>query len=139
MNRSEFTEEEWLEYDEHAAFYYSNIINSLILFSMTTVELDKLAAPTFNPLSELESEIDYAFLPVCFETVFRNNFILNCFKQPLLDFKAATDRISADIWDWQFIDTHTTWVGIRAQAYNLLKLLKIESRAYNDEFVKVIL
>ena len=62
-------------YDKDVDFYYSNLINSIILFTLTTNELEKLSGPVFNPLAELESEIDYAFTPVCFETVFRNNLI----------------------------------------------------------------
>lgn len=43
-----------IEYDKHADFYYTNLINSLILFSLTTEELEKLAGPVFNPMTELE-------------------------------------------------------------------------------------
>jgi hypothetical protein len=73
-NNSSFNKGE-LEYDKHSDFYYSNLINAIILFSITSTELEILAEPTFNPIFELETEIDYALTPVCFETIFRNGFI----------------------------------------------------------------
>ena len=69
LKSKEFNDE---YYDKCVDFYYTNLINSLILFTLTTNELEKLAGPAFNPISELESEIDYAYTPVCFETIFRN-------------------------------------------------------------------
>jgi hypothetical protein len=46
---------------------------------LTKDKLEELDAPMFDPLFELESEIDYAFTPVCFETIFRNKLIDNAF------------------------------------------------------------
>ncbi len=45
--------EERLEYDKCVNFYYSNLINSIILFALTSDELEKLTAPAFNPISDL--------------------------------------------------------------------------------------
>lgn len=100
-----------IEYDKYADFYYTNLINSLILFSLTSKELQKLAGPVFNPLTELESEIDYAFTPVCFDTIFRKGLIDNSFKSELLSFKKVTDDIPSEIWDWEFLDKHETWIS----------------------------
>ena len=36
-------ENEEREYDKHVDFYYTNLINSIILFSLTKKELEKLA------------------------------------------------------------------------------------------------
>ena len=44
-------------------------------------------------LSELETEIDYAFTPVCFETIFRNKLLDEPFRAELLVFKKDTDDI----------------------------------------------
>lgn len=121
-------------YDRNVEFYYSNLINSLVLFSFTTKELEKLAGPLFNPMSELETEIDYAFLPVCFETIFRNDRIDSSLKSELLDFKKKTDDIPAEVWDWEFIDTHELWVEARKDANDLLNKLGIKGREYNDEY-----
>lgn len=128
---------EQLEYDKHVNFYYSNLINSIILFALTLDELDKLAAPTFNPMSELETEIDYAFTPVCFETIFRNKLLDESFKAELLAFKKSTDDIPPEIWDWDHIEIHPTWVQIRQKANELLEKLGIESRTYNDDYTIV--
>jgi hypothetical protein len=125
------------EYDSHVDFYYTNLINSIVLFSLTTTELEKLARPTFDPIFELESEIDYAFTPVCFETIFRNGRIDNAFKNDLLSFKKETDAIPTEIWDWEFIDNHETWISLRLKANNLLERLGITSRTYNDDFTTV--
>ncbi|MGF7038416.1 hypothetical protein [Mucilaginibacter lappiensis] len=125
------------EYDKYVNFYYSNLINSIILFALTSNELEKLATPTFNPISELETEIDYAFTPVCFETIFRNQLVDESFKTELLAFKKGTDDIPSEIWDWDHIDIHPTWILIRQKANELLEKLGIESRTYNDDYTTV--
>ncbi len=130
-------DKEELEYDKHVDFYYTNLINSIILFSLTTEELDKLAGPAFDPMFELESEIDYAFTPVCFDTIFRNIMIDNSLKNELLAFKKETDDIPKEIWEWEYIDNHNTWVSIRKNANILLDKLGVTSRIYNDDFITI--
>jgi hypothetical protein len=104
---------------------------------LTTKELEKLAGPVFDPMFELEAEIDYAFTPVCFESIFRNDLIDNSLKIELLTFKKETDDIPNDIWDWEFIDSHTTWISVRQKANNLLDKLGVTSRTYNDDFTSI--
>lgn len=125
------------EYDQHVDFYYTNVINSLILFSMKSAELEKLAGPVFDPMFELESEIDYAYTPVCFETVFRNRRIDVSLRDELLEFKRQADEIPSEIWDWEFLDVHPTWLAARQRANELLDKLGVSSRTYNDDFVTI--
>ena len=130
-------DKEDIEYDKHVDFYYTNLINSIILFSLTSKELEKLAGPVFNPMSELETEIDYAFTPVCFNTIFRNGLIDNSFKDELLAFKKWTDDIPSEIWDWEFIDNHEIWGTTRLNANALLDILGVTSRNYNDDYTSI--
>jgi len=130
-------DKENLKYDKNVSFYYSNLINSIILFSLTFEELDKLGGPLFNPIFELESEIDYAFTPVLFETIFRNGIIDNSFKSDLLKFKQETDDIPQEIWDWDYLDKNETWILIRQKANELLDKLGIDGRTYKDEYTTV--
>jgi len=130
-------ENEEREYDKHVDFYYTNLINSIILFSLTKTELEKLAGPVFDPMFELESEIDYAFTPVCFEAIFRNGLIDQSFRSDLLTFKKETDDIPKEIWDWEFLDDQMTWVSLRLKANSLLDKLGIASRTYNDDFTTI--
>ena len=125
------------EYDKHVDFYYTNLINSIILFSLTSDKLEKLAARTFDPIFELESEIDYAYTPVCFDTIFRNGIINNSLKTELLEFKKQTDDIPKEIWDWEFLDNHKIWTDIRQKANNLLDKLGVTSRTYNDDYTTI--
>lgn len=125
------------EYDKHVDFYYNNLINSLILFSLNEEELEKLEGPVFNPMRELEAEIDYAFTPVCFETIFRNSIVAESLNEELLAFKKWTDEIPSEIWDWDFIDTHEIWINTRLKANLLLDKLNVESRAYNGDFTTI--
>lgn len=127
-------ENEELGYDKHVEFYYTNLINAMILFSLSSKELEKLAGPLFNPMTELESEINYAFTPVCFETIFRKKYIDNSLKNELLTFKKEIDNIPSEIWDWDFIDNHTTWISVKQNANNLLDQLGVTSRVYNYDF-----
>lgn len=122
---------EEIDYDKYVDFYYTNLINSIILFSFTRNELEKLSAPSFDPIFELESEIDYAFLPVCFDTIFRNNVIDISLKNELLEFKQETDNISSEIWNWEFIDNHESWITVKQKASILLDKLGIVNRVYN--------
>jgi hypothetical protein len=126
-----------IDYDKHVQFYYTNLINSIILFSLTTEDLEKLAGPVFNPMFELGSEIDYAFTPVCLETIFRKGRIDSSFREELLTFKKETDDIPKEIWDWEFIDNSVTWISIRQKANTLLDKLHVTSRIYNDDFTTI--
>ena len=126
------------EYDQHVKFYYTNIINSLILFTYNSAELDKMEPILIDPLTELYQELDYAFTPVLFETVFRNNFIDASLKLDLLIFRTRVEKIPSEIWDWNFLDTHEDWKSIRLEAKNLLSKLNIKSREYNTDFTTII-
>lgn len=128
---------EELEYDKYVEFYYTNLINSLILFSLNSKELEKLTEPSFDPIFELESEIDYAFVPVCFNTIFRKGLINYSFKDELLQFKEWTSQIPSEIWDWEFIEKHETWVTTRLKANAILDKLGVTSRIYNDDFITI--
>ena len=130
-------DKEEIEYDKHSDFYYTNLINSIILFSLTLKEMEKLAGPVFNPMTELESEIDYAFTPVCFDTIFRNGIVDNSIKSELLEFKKWTDDIPSEIWDWEFIDNHAIWNMTRLKANSLLDKLGVTSRTYNDDYTTI--
>ena len=122
-----------IDYDANAHYYYENIINTLILFTKKKEDLLKLAGPVFDPLFELESELDYAFLPVLFETVFRKNLIEKELQTSLLDFKKYVDDIDSSIWDYEFIDHHPKWIAARANADDLLNELGINYRNYSDD------
>lgn len=136
---SELKSEEFNDeyYDKQVDFYYSNLISSLILFTFKTDKLEKLAGPVFDPIFELESEIDYAFTPVLFETIFRKGLINNSHKLELLKFKKKTDNIPSEIWDWEFIDNHNTWIEIRKEADELLDKLGVSSREYSEDYTTV--
>jgi hypothetical protein len=136
---SELKSEEFNDeyYDKHVDFYYSNLINSLILFTFKTDKLEELAGPVFNPMAELGTEIDYAFTPVCFETIFRNGLIDESYKSELLSFKKKTDEIPVENWEWEFIDNHVTWIEIRKEANELLDKLGVSSREYSEDYTTV--
>jgi hypothetical protein len=121
-------------YDKNVDFYYFNLINSIILFSLTSEELKKLMAPTFDPIFELESEADYAFLPVLFETIFRNKLINESLRAELLSLKKDSDDIPSEIWDWNYFDEHPSWINLRLKANTLLDKLGIESRTFHDTY-----
>jgi hypothetical protein len=125
------TDNDNIEYDKHVNFYYQNLINSLILFSYPPEILEKLSEPKFDPLFELESEVDYAFTPVCFETIFRNGLIDNSLRHELLTFKSEVDDISSEIWDWGYIDKHEKWISTRQKANSLLDKLGVTIRTFN--------
>lgn len=133
-----FTEEELLECDKHVDFYYTNIVNSLILYTYNVDQLDEMAPILVDPLAELYEELHYAFIPVLFETVFRNKPINESLKEDLLQFKNNVENIPVEIWDWDFLDEHETWKNIRLEAEMLLNKLNIETRTYNTDYTTIL-
>ena len=130
----DFTECELLEYDKHVEFFYTNIINSLILFSYSSEELRKMEYILIDPLTELYEELDYAFTPVLFETVFRNNKINNNIKDNLLKFKKMVDDIPNEIWDYNFIGVNNEWKDVQLLAEHLLNRMDVKSKTFNTKF-----
>ena len=133
-----FTKSELVEYDKSVDFYYTNLINSLILFTYNSDELEKMESILIDPLTELYEELDYAFLSVCFETIFRNNIIDVLYKNELLNFKKQVDEIPTEIWDYEFIGIHEKWKTIKADAETLLNKLGISTRIFNAQYHKII-
>ena len=131
------SKEDELEYDKNVDFYYSNLINSIILFALTKNELEKLEKHAFDPMFELESEIDYAFTPLLLETVFRNHLINESLRFELMAFKKATDDIPSEIWHWDYLDKRDVWINVRKKANELLDKLGVKNRTYNEDFIIV--
>lgn len=133
-----FTKIELEEYDKNVKFYYTNILNSLILYTYNVEKLDKMTPILIDPLTELYEELDYAFLPVLFETVFRNKLLDESFKEELLLFKKKVDDIPVELWDWELLDTNEIWIKIRIDAENILNKLNIKTRIYNTDYTTII-
>lgn len=133
-----FTKIELEEYDKNVKFYYTNILNSLILYTYNVEKLDKMTPILIDPLTELYEELDYAFLPVLFETVCRNKLLDESFKEELLLFKKKVDDIPVELWDWELLDTNEIWIKIRIDAENILNKLNIKTRIYNTDYTTII-
>ncbi|MDM1373822.1 hypothetical protein [Myroides marinus] len=129
---------ELMEYDKNVDFYYTNLINSLILYTYNSIELESLAPILIDPLTELYEELDYAFLPVCFETVFRNAKIDIEFKEQLLRFKNQVDEIPNEIWDYEFIDNHEKWFEVKMSAEKILTNIGIQHRLFDGKHHQVL-
>lgn len=129
--------DEDFNYDKYVDFYYSNLINSLVLLSLSARELEKLASPSFDPIDELYEEAQYAFTPVCFETIFRTNKVDPSFKDSLLKIKIELDAIPSEIWNYENMDNHEAWISTRKNANALLGKLGISHRKYTTDFITV--
>lgn len=133
-----FTKNELLEYDKNVDFYFTNLINSLVLYTYNSTELEKLAPILIDPLTELYEELDYAFSPICFETVFRNGKINIEFKEQLLNFKKQVEEIPNELWDYEFIDKHEIWKAVKKSAEEILNEIGIGNRIFDEKYHKVI-
>ncbi|UFH33457.1 hypothetical protein LNP04_07045 [Chryseobacterium sp. C-71] len=138
IEADDFTTFELAEYDKNVKFYYTNIINSLVLFAYNSKQLLEMESILIDPITELYEELQDAFVPVCFDTVFRNNFIDSSLKKELLEFKFKVEQIPNEIWDYSFIDNHEIWKSIKEKAEELLSKLNIKSRTYNTDFTTII-
>jgi hypothetical protein len=96
-----------------------------------------MAPILIDPLTELYEELDYAYTPTCFDSVFEVGLIDHSFKKELLEFKKEIDEIPAELWHWEFLDNHENWTTIRQKANALLDKLGITSRIYNDDYTTV--
>jgi hypothetical protein len=138
LDEKGFSKRELLEYDKSVDFYYKNLINSLILFTYNSDELLNMEPILIDPLTELYEELDYAYLPVCFETIFRNSAIDLIYKQELLNFRTKVDEIPNNFWDYEYIDSSEKWKEIKTHAENLLIKLGVETREFNTQYHKII-
>ena len=122
---------------QHVDFYYTNIINSIILYTYDSVKLEEMAPILIDPLTELYEELEYAFTSDCFDPVFEVGLIDNSFKNELLEFKADVDKIPTEIWGWEFLDEHEVWISTRQNANSLLDKLGVTTRTYNDDYTTI--
>src|SRR3989338_6567145 len=60
--------------------------------------------------------------------------VINSLMDELLVFKKEIDDIPVEIWEWELIDQHKTWMAIRQKANTLLDQLGVTSRIYNDDY-----
>lgn len=130
-------DEEEFEYDKHVDFYYTNIINAIVLFTYDSAKLKELAPILLDPLTELYEELEYAFTPVCFETVFRVGKIDHTLKSELMEFKKKVNEIPSEYWEYESIENHEYWQSIREHANALLEKLGISRRTYDDRFTTI--
>ena len=130
-------DKEEIESDKNVDYHYTNIVNSIILYTYDSKGLEKMAPILIDPLTELYEELELSFIPVCFESVFSLKLIDNAFKTELLKFKQEVDNIPPEIWDWEFIDNHESWKTIRNCANELLNKLGVTSRIYNDSYTTI--
>ncbi|MDH4472932.1 MAG: hypothetical protein QE487_10005 [Fluviicola sp.] len=101
------------DYGKHVDFYFTNVINSLILFTYDSVKLEEMAPVLIDPLTELYEELQFACTPVCLDTVVRMELITDSMKDELLVFKKEIEEIPTEIWEWEFLDQHETWLITR--------------------------
>jgi hypothetical protein len=85
----------------------------------------------------LYEELEYAFTPVCFETVFRVGKIDHTLKSELLEFKKKVNEIPSEYWEYESIENHEYWQSIRELANALLEKLGISRRTYDDRFTTI--
>lgn len=117
-----------------AAYYYSCLYNSLVLLAASPAYLEKLAGPTFDPVFELEAEVDYAFRYPAFEEVFTTGKVSELLKEDLLQLKSRVDALPAEAWHWESILSATAWQEIRTAADRLLTQLGEARREYDFSF-----
>lgn len=117
-----------------AEIFYTNLTNTLSMFAKTAVDLKKMSAPLFDPLEEIQVELDYAFSPFCLQILFKELITNLDLQNDLQSFKSEATMLTPDLWDWNHIESHPAWNALRMNANALLDKLGVESRDYNDDF-----
>ena len=118
-------------------FCYSCLTNSLVLFAANEEYLNSLSQPAFDPLFEIESEFDYAFLPVIFQGAIDFKQLDEQLISELLNFKGLVNNLSDDIWDWDQLFTNSNWIELRTRASELLDRLEITDKVYDYRFTNI--
>lgn len=127
-----------LNEEEQIAYQYSCVYNSLVLFANPVDYLKSLSAPTFDPIFELESEFDIGFTDYTLDKNFENGTIKETLKQELLDFKKSVNDVPSQLWNYEDLETHSTWKNIRSQANILLTKMGETRREYDHGFTTII-
>lgn len=108
------------------------------MFTDDEQELGAITYVLIDPLTEMYEELDYAFTPILFDTVFRNSLIDVKLRETLLNFKKDIAETPAEIWDMGLLDSNNTWLGIRANANKILNDLGVQHRKFNSTYHNVI-
>lgn len=111
--------------------FYNCLLNSLVLFSCEKEYFESLISPTFAPLFELETEIDYAFMPVVFNNGCDFGNIKQNLKSRLIEFKQEVDKLPDKIWEWEELYENKEWIKIRQESKKLLVELGEENRKFD--------
>ncbi|HRI00309.1 MAG TPA: hypothetical protein PK006_04580 [Saprospiraceae bacterium] len=114
--------------------FYTNLLNTLILFSKNKEELQKITKPAFDPLYEMRDGLEYSFSLDCFETIFHYQFIEESLRDELVLFFIEANNLSPDHWKWELIETGELWSKVRAKAELLLQKMNIMSRKYIEDY-----
>lgn len=140
--QEEFTQHYYVGNSHH---YYNNLLNALILYTLSVEELKALALVLINPIDEKFDELNYAFTPVCFDTLFRTKIIKEENRLELLDFYSEVNSLSKNKWNYEAMSTDPIWNNVRIRADEILRKLGVDSRIYDtsktiifDEKGKVI-
>ena len=124
--------------EEQKQFHYSCLYNALVLFAATPEYLESLAGPVFDPLTEIESDFEYAFGDYIFEQNFKNNFVKEEMRIPLLQFKDQVDALPSNLWTWESLKTDSEWISLRKSADEVLNRIGDKRREYDFSFTTTI-
>jgi hypothetical protein len=111
-------------------FFYNGLLDSLALFSCEKDYFESLISPTFSPLFELETEFDYAFMPIVFKNSCEFGKINQTLKVRLVDFQKRVNELPKELWEWEELYSNKKWLEIRQESKNILKKLGEENRKF---------
>ncbi len=114
------------------AFFYSCLLDSLVLFSSEKEYFESVISPIFKPIFELDTEFSYAFLPIVFENACDYGEINEDTKSRLQKFKEAVENLPSEIWRWEALYANNEWLKIRKESISLLEELGEEHRKFED-------
>ncbi len=116
---------------EEKKFFYNCLLDSLVLFACEKDYFESLISPVFAPLFELETEFDYAFMPVVFDNGCEFGEISRSLKIKLIGFKTKVKELPKVLWKWEELYSNKKWLKIREESNNILKELGEEKRKFN--------
>jgi len=112
--------------------FFKSIINCLVLFASDKPYIESLIGPTFSPIFELETEFDYAFLPVVFENGIKYGKVNPKLESKILKFKEKVENIPSKSWEWEKIFVDKLWIELRIIANEILDDLGIVNKEFKS-------
>ncbi len=110
--------------------FYNRLLNCFVLYACEEKYFKSFIDLEFQPIFELQSELEYAFMPVVFDTSIRFKNINAKMVDRLIKFKETVEALPEELWEWSELYTRQEWIDIRKEAKDILSTFGEANRKF---------